>query len=237
MVILRFVLLLFIYGCATKYIVPANRFITPESQGGFFKGEFEFQKTTATQIAAKAAEGDFDEGVVYGNISRSGFSFSYSFFESVDLITSHVGGGNLLGGFKYQILGNSKSAKGAGQKLALVALFGGNDYQTEDKSVIFRLDAQELLMSYGYRFSEFVMPYLSLSRSRYDFNGIISSSIPIIDGKEPNYQTIIWSLNAGGEFNWQSFFLRTEFSYQQIKTENTQTYNPINLGISLGVNW
>jgi len=237
MVILRFLIILFISGCATKYIVPSNRFITPESQGGFFKGEFEFQRTSSTQIAAKAGEGDFNEGVVYQNISRSGYSFSYSFFESVDFIWSHVGSGNSLGGLKYQIFGNSKSAKGAGQKLALVALFGGNDYQTEDKSVIFRLDAQEFLLSYGYRISEFAMPYISLSRSRYDFSGIVSSSIPAINGKEPSYQTIIWSINTGGEFNWQSFFLRTEFSYQQIETENTQTYNPMNLGVSLGVNW
>jgi hypothetical protein len=237
---MRFLLLILLInlgGCATKYLLPVNRFITPETQGGFLNTQFEIQQTKAHQLAIISDGGNVNQGVVYSDISRTGYMFSTAFFDSFDFVWSHVGNANSMLGGKVQFIGGSRSAKAAGHKLGAAYLLGGNEHQTEDKAITFRMDGQELLLLYGYRINEYFLPYASLGRSSYHFDGEISSSNPSLNGKKPSYKSSINQLNGGLELDWQAFFAKLELSYQQISTDQTASKTSLQYCLSAGFNW
>lgn len=237
---MRSILLLslcFLVGCATKYIVPGNRFITPETQGGAFRGQVEFQQTGATQLSANLRNASIDDGVVYSEISRSGFLFSNSLFDRFDLVWSHTGSANSMLGGKVQIIGAPRTGNAAGHKLSAGFLFGGNEHETDDESVEFELSGREFLVMYGYRINENILPYSSFSYASYDFSGKVSSNDSSIDGLEPEYVTDVKSLSGGLEFTLDAFFLKLEATYQQLATDDTKDKERFMFGYSLGISW
>lgn len=235
--LLLLTILMTLGGCATKYMVPSNRFLTPETQGGAFRGQFELQHTQAHQLTLMTDNSRVDEGVTYKTIPRTGYSLSSSVFDAIDFVWSHVAGANSLAGAKVQFLGASRTAKGAGHKLGAVVLFGGNEHETDDEAVKFRLDGTELMLMYGYRLSENILPYASLGRSSYKFAGSISSPNPLLNGQEPNLETSVNSLNGGVELSWEAFLGKFECSYQQIKTSDTKEKTALSYGLSFGLSW
>lgn len=229
--------LIWLSGCATKYIVPGNRFLTPESQGGIFRGQAEFQQTMANQLRVVVENGSVKDGVVYSDTKRSGFLVSESILNSFDLVWSHTGTANSLFGGKFQLLGGSRIEKQTGHKLALGALFGGNNHETEDKSFEFTLSGREFLLLYGYRLSENILPYASLSVASYKFQGTLSSSDPITNGLKPDLVTDARTLSGGFEFSFESFFAKFEGSYQQLTTTDTKSRAHTVFGYSIGYSW
>lgn len=229
--------LIFLSSCATKYIVPGNRFITPESQGGALHGQAEFQQTTANQLTVVTENGTVDDGVIYSDIRRSGFLVSESIFNSFDVIWSHTASANSMFGGKLQVLGGSKLENQTGHKASLGALFGGNNHETEDKAVEFTLSGREYLFLYGYRFSENILPYASLSLATYKFQGTVSTNDPITNGLKPNLVTTARTLSGGFEFSFERFFAKLEASYQQLSTSDTKSYSHYIYGYSFGYSW
>lgn len=237
---MRYVLLVFLYllsGCATKYLVPGNRFITPETQGGAFRGQIELQQASATQATIDTEQGTVTEGVKYSEVDRFGFLFSNSLFDSFDLIWSHTGGSTSMLGGKLQFLGSPRTGNGAGYKLSAAALFGGNEHETDDKSVEFELAGKEVLILYGYRVNQFVLPYSSFSYASYDFSGKIKSKDPVLNGLRPETNTKTMGLSAGLEITLDSFFGKLEATYQQLSTTDTKERSELLLGYSLGFSW
>lgn len=232
-----FISLLFLYSCATKYLIPGNRFITPESQGNAFKGQVEFQQAGATNLTVDTRNESVDEGVIYSDVTRTGFLLSNSLFNQFDLVWSHTGGGNSMLGGKFQFLGASRSAKGAGHKAGLGILFGGNEHETDDESVDFELTGREYLVLYGYRINENIFPYASFSLATYNFSGKINSDNNNLDGLEPEFVTSSRTLSAGVEFSIDAFFAKLESSYQQLKTDDTKDKERFTIGYSLGFSW
>jgi hypothetical protein len=224
--------LFFLSSCATKYIVAGNRFMTPESQGGAFRGQVELQQTGATQLAVNLKEGTVDNGVFYSDVDRFGFLVSNSLFNKFDILWSHTGSANSMLGGKFQILGTSRTENGVGHKLSLAGLFGANDYETDDKKVEFELSGREFLLIYGYRINENVLPYTSLGISSYNFSGKIKPS-----GLEPNITTDTRSLSAGLEVSIESLFAKLEATYQQLITEHTKDKDRFMVGYSIGFSW
>ena len=68
---LFFVPILLLYGCATKYILAGNRFITPETQGGALNGTIEVQKTGASQLTVNINQSNNVEGAVIITTART----------------------------------------------------------------------------------------------------------------------------------------------------------------------
>jgi hypothetical protein len=236
--LLLLVSLILQFGCATKYIIPGNRFITPESQGGTFRGQLELQQTKANQFIAIADDGDVDNGVDNLLVDRTGFLFSTSLLDSMDLIWSHTGGANSLLGAKFQLLGGSRSSKSTGQKLSISAAFGGNEHETEgDTGVEFELTGQEYMLAYGWRFSEFWLMYSSFSYAKYTFAGIIQSSDPLINGLRPEYETKAFGLNLGTEISAGSLFGKLELGYQKLSTSDTKEISHFTWGYAVGMSW
>lgn len=229
--------LLFISSCATKYLIPGNRFITPESQGNAFKGQVEFQQAGATNLTVDTRNETVDDGVLYTDVTRTGFLLSNSLFNQFDLVWSHTGGGNSMLGGKFQFLGASRNAKGVGHKAGLAVLFGGNEHETDDESVDFELTGREYLVLYGYRISENIFPYASISLATYNFKGKISSNDPGLNGLEPEFVTSSHALSGGIEFAVEAFFAKLEATYQQLKTDDTKDKERFTIGYSLGFSW
>lgn len=232
--VLRVFALLLLSSCATKYVVPGNRFITPESQGGVFVTQVEYQQTQAIQLTINTDNGSVEEGVYYSPLKRSGFQFSSSLLEQFDFVWSHTGSGNSMLGLKFQALGASKSTNGTGHKLAIVFMGGNNSHETDDKAVEFDLSGSEYLLVYGFRINEIVLPYLGFSLATYNFNGAIASSNPSLNGQRPDYSTQIQSLVTGAELSFGILLSKLEMSYQQLKTNKTKDKENISFGYSLG---
>lgn len=226
------------FGCATKYILPGNRFMTPESQGGAFQSQFEFLQASANQLTADVSQASVTDGVTYQVVRRSGFLFSTAFLDQLDLFWSHTGSANSLLGAKFQFFGASRTAKGTGHKMAISAAFGGNEHETDGTDKVeFELTGQEFQLLYGYRFSELMMAYSNLSYARYSFLGSVSSSDPQINGLKPEYESKLISLYGGLELTVSAFFAKLELGYQQIKTTYTKDKAHFIAGYSVGVSW
>ncbi len=227
--------LLTLGGCATQYILPGNRFATPETQGGFLNNQFEFQQTPGNQLTADLSQGSVEDGVLTQQISRSGFAYATSLFDSFDFFWTHTGASLSLFGAKFQFLGGSKSSKATGNKMALSVATGGNSHEIEGSTQVkFELQGTEAQLLYGYRFSELVMLYSNLSYSSYNFNGEVISTDITINGLKPSYDTKIYAFYQGLEFDLWSFFGKVECGYQQIQTSNTKDEAHFIYGYSMG---
>jgi hypothetical protein len=230
--------LFFLAGCATKYILPGNRFITPETQGGILRGQIELQQTNAPLLAVKADNAPSNSGVEYSDIKRTGFLFADSLFERFDLVWSHTGSANSMLGGKFQILGGARTANATGHKIAVGALFGGNDYDTDGPDKVeFTLQGREYLAIYGYRFTENILVYTSVSKSSYEYKGVVKSADQALNGFEPYAKNNLMAFSGGAEFSFDSFFGKLEGTYQQISTTKTGQKDRFCLGYSVGIQW
>ena len=237
---MKFLLLLALFvqvGCATKYMLPTNRFITPESQGGAFRGQIEVQKTTGNELSIDTSNNTVDEGVLYSQVSRTGFLLSNSLFNQFDLFWSHVAGANSMLGGKFQFMGESRTAKSVGHKMSLAAAIGSNEHETDDGVVEFTLGGQEYMLIYGYRFLEEIMAYTSVSQANYIFDGRINSKNAQLDGLRPKFNTRIISFSGGVEASVDPVFAKLEFTYQSLNSEKTKNRTHYITGLSVGVSW
>lgn len=235
---LRILPLLFLVSCATKYILPGNRFITPETQGGLFESQFEVQQTSATRLNIDGSSGSLDDGVIYNKSKRTGYLFSTSLLDMVDFYWSHAGSANSMLGAKVQLLGGSRLSKSAGHKFALSAAFGGNEHELSgDPKIKFKLAGNDVALIHGYRFNEFFMIYDSLSYSRYKFDGKVSSSNPTFNGGRPGYATKLYGAHLGTELSFGPLFGKLEYGYQMIDTNSTKKRMASVFGYSVGFSW
>lgn len=225
-------------GCATKYILPANRFMTPESQGGAFRSSLELQQGTGNQLTGDLSGGSAKNGVTYSHLARSGFLFATSIFDQMDFFWNHVGSGNSLFGVKYQFMGASRTGNGTGHKMAVSAAFGGNKHETEGSDkVAFGLQGKEFQLLYGYRINEYILPYTNFTYGSYSFDGDVNSSDDSIDGLHLSYKTNTKTLLGGVELAVNWFMLKLECGYQQLKTTDTKDETHFFYGYSVGVTW
>jgi hypothetical protein len=227
--------LVFVSSCATKYIIPGNRFMTPESQGGAMRGQIELQQTGANQLRINTSNRDVDSGVKYEDVRRMGFLLSNSLFDQFDVVWSHTGGGNSLLGGKLQLMGASRSGNGTGHKAAISVLVGGNEHEDDEDSIEFELSGREYLLLYGYRISENILPYASFSYATFNFEGDIKKGF--LRGRDPEMVTDSKSLNTGVEFALENFFIKTELTYQQLETSDTKDRKRFIFGYSVGYSW
>lgn len=229
--------LLILTGCATKYILPANRFITPETNGGILKGQVELQQASASQVTVDTTKGTINDGVLYENVTRTGFMYSTSIFDQFDLYWSHIASANSMLGAKVQFLGGSKTSKAVGHKLAFAAAFGANEHETEDEQVEFTLGGRELMLLYGYRFGEYVLAYTNLSHAQYNFDGKIQGTGTALDGQSPKFENTLLSLSLGAQFDFGPFLAKLEGTYQQLDADDTKQRAITVFGWSLGYSW
>lgn len=219
-------------SCATRYILPSQRFLSPETQGGGFKTSIEMQKTTAHQAKLKG-EDDGIGGLKYEELSRTAYQLSTGLFDSFDIVWSHIGSGNSLVGGKFQALGGDRG--GDGSKLSFAYLVGGNSHESDRKDIEFTLNAQELWGIYGVRLNSFLMPYASLGYGKYNYKGKIKKGI--YRGENPKIKSDIYTLMFGGELNFEGFIFKLESGMQLLESTKTKDKWTYRTGFSLGYGW
>jgi hypothetical protein len=211
--------------------------MTPETQGEAFHGQFEIQKITGNELSIDTKNNRVDEGVLYNETPRTGFLFSESIFNQLDLYWSETSSANSMFGAKFQFLGGSRIAKEIGHKLAIAAAVGSNEHETDDRMVEFTLGGTEYMLLYGYRFMEQLMLYSSFSQARYNFNGKIHSSNAGLNGLKPNIDSKIMSVSGGLEASLHPIVGKLEFTYQSIDSDKTKAYSHFLTGVSIGYAW
>jgi hypothetical protein len=234
-----FIFLLLQIGCATKYVIPGNRFITPETQGGALQSSLEFQQTQGNEFTVKGTSSPrVDEGVEHNLITRSSFLLSTSLFDPFDFFWSHTGGSPSMLGGKFQFIGDPRTAKADGHKMSVALAFGGNDHQTDGRThTDFTLKGQEFLLLYGYRLADYMLLYSTFSYARYHFSGEITSNDNRLSGRKLDYQNKIKALYLGSEFSFGPWLAKLECGYQQIATTRSGDVSNFIYGYSVGIAW
>lgn len=222
-----------ISGCASRYLLPGPRLITPEAQGGDFKTSIELSKTTGHLLKLKGGY-EYIEGVAYSDLPRTGYQLSTGLFERFDFIWSHQASANSLVGGKYQMLGSTRGG-GTGSKLALAYLVGGNEHESDAKDIEFKLNAQEFWAIYGYRLNPMFMPYSSLSFGKYNYKAQIKRGY--YQGEKPRIHSDLYSWMIGGELNIEGFFLKLETGFQLLESTKTRDKWASRTGFSAGYSW
>lgn len=220
-------------GCATKYLIAGNRFLTPETHGGNLRTQIEIQSGSANQLTVKST----GSGVNTVPTSRTGYLFETSFFESFDFFWAHTGGANSMVGGKFQFLGGSR-ASGTGHKMSIAAGFGGNEHEIDGEPTInFEMTGREILLLYGYRISEYILLYASASKAVYNFEATIKSSNSTLNGLKPSNATDVMGFYGGTELNLSSFLSKIECGYQKLDTTASKVYTNAFCGYSVGYHW
>lgn len=223
-------------SCATKYVLPGNRFLSPESAGGSLRPQVEIQQNGSKLVTVDVTGGRNDNRLQYTDKTRTGFFFGMSLVEQLDFIwyqtASSVG---FIGG-RFQLYGGSKASKAVGHKLAITAAFGGNEHELDssDPKVKFTMGGQDYSIIHGYRFTENIMIFESISRTRITYDGSLKSGDPTFNGLQVGYRNILYGLFGGLEFNYNAFTAKLECGYQIIESTHTRNKEGILFGYALG---
>lgn len=233
-------LLLFICtSCATKYVIPGNRFISPESVGGVLKIQTEIQQNSSKVASIDVSGGRTDNKLTYNDKIRTGYFFGASIFEQMDFLWYQTASSVAFMGARIQFVGGSKASKTAGHKLSLTAALGGNEHEIDgsDPKIKFKMNGQDYSLIHGYRFTENIMIYESLSQTNINFDGKIKSRDFLFNGLEVGYKTTLYGLFVGGEFSYNSFMAKLECGYQIIKSTHTPDKEGVMFGYAVGYNF
>lgn len=234
------VALLFIStGCATKYVIPGNRFISPESVGGVFKVQAEIQQNSSKIAAVDVSGGSTSNRLKYTDKVRTGYFFGASILEQMDFLWYQTASSVSFLGARIQLVGGSKASKATGNKLAITAALGGNQHEIDDgdPEIKFDMGGQDYSIIHGYRFSEFIMVYESLSLTNISFDGDLKSVDPLFNGLAVDYKTKLYGFFVGTEFSYGSLMAKLELGYQIIQSTHTPDRDGIRMGYAIGYNF
>ncbi len=211
--------------------------MTPETLGGYGRGQIEVQKTNATLAKIDTSQNTVTNGLKYEDVGRTGYLAEGSLIDQFDLYWSHTGSANSMLGGKFQFWGSPRAGSGDGHKGALAVAFGGNDHQEDGGKTKYNLSGREISLLYGYRLASYAMPYTNLSFAKYDFEGKVYSTNSAINGKEPSYQSTVNSLNNGVEFAMGPMVSKLELTYQILSSNRTKERTRFIFGYTIGLTW
>lgn len=222
-------------SCATKYVIPGARFMTPETHGRALSGQVDIGQSSSNLVSINTTNGRVTDGVKYEDSNRLNFLVTQSIFDPLDIFINHTASANSMLGIKYQFLGAHRVSNGTGHKAGIALSFGENEYETDDRTVEFNLGGKEYMAMYGYRFAPNVLVYSNLMLANYDFDGTIKKGF--LAGRKPKYSTSVTGLTLGTELGLGPFISKLECLYQKLETEDTNESSRFILGYSLGLAW
>lgn len=233
-------ILLFISsGCATKYVLPGNRFISPESVGGGLKVQAEIQQEAAKLATLDVSGGQTNNRLQYSDQTRMGYFFGISLFEQMDFIWYQAASSVSFIGTRIQLIGGSKTSRTAGHKLSITAAIGGNEHEIDsgDPKIEFDMAGQDFSIIHGYRINEYVMFYDTLSLTNISFDGTLKSKDPLFDGLEVNSSVKMMGVYAGIELSYNQLMAKLECGYQSIEAKHTPNRSGVRIGYAFGYNF
>ena len=239
-------LTLILSGCATSVhtSVYPNHFISPESSGGFLKGNVAIGVTTGQElviISAAASPGAKVSPTFEANTDVA-LDLWLGIIKGIDIEPLQATG---LYGLKLQILGDSvKDAKEGNFSVALFARYGSIDEnQTINDYTIFQGTVGTVYstshrrtydggLSFGYRTNENIVFSATPFYTKRTFQGSLNTSTPVpFSGVFAQY-----GLDLGVE--WRSGFgvLKGDMALTESEAMGIHVFNPY-IGLEFGVTW
>lgn len=241
-------------ACATKFYIPGNRFLSPESSGGFGHGDFKTGAigVTDVQVASDMTVTSPDLTPKMNKNSSLSAGGQFGLFEKFDLYLTGVMGGPNFVGVKYQLLGDPAAAAKA-ENLSL-SLAGGaafsnslvksssGDVQSESK---INFSGWEALLLLGYRPMDSILLYAG------PFQTVVNADVAI-KRTQSNVTTVTAEPDGSGEMRGliggvrfgQNFFFSAELSAtettwtrQQPTRYVTDKFTDTALGAVIGGTW
>ena len=243
MIHLRSIFILFVLffctSCATKYILPGNRFISPETVGSALRPQVELQQNSTKMVGVDVTGGQTNNRLLYTDKMRLGYFFGLSLIDQLDFIWYQTASSVSFVGGRLQLIGGSKASNATGHKLAITAAFGGNEHELDktDPKINFTMGAQDYSLIHGYRFTPNILVYESFSRTSMTYDGRLKSNDPTYNGLEVGYRNTLYGLFGGVEFSYNSLMVKLECGYQIIKSTRTPDREGIRLGYAFGYNF
>jgi hypothetical protein len=241
-------------ACATKFYLPGNRFITPESSGGLFKGDVKLSALGVTQVQVSNSMTSTAPDLTPVLIKNSslGLGGQMGLFENFDVYLNGVMGGPGYAGVKVQLLGDpAATAKASNFSLSVAG--GGafsntklssseNDVQGEsilkysgwEAMVLLGYRPSDILLLYGGPFQSVVNADVTLKRTQNNVTSVTA---------EPNGSGEMRGVTAGLRFG-QNFFLNLEVSATETAWTRhqpsklvTEKFTDTAFGAALGGSW
>ena len=259
MKIVLFLSFILISSCSTKIGMrtPSTKMISPEAIGEGLKGEI-----TTFRNEGTVAEVDLENNSTNNSLSLSEDSEDDDFigvhaeigaFSKMDVLIYRPGSTSpLMGGVKYQLIGDPKLSAGAGNhSLSMLVMAGAGSKEDEnddpveitpqDDEVKTELDmtAGSAGLIYGYRLNKSMLFYLGGVYTAYNFNGVLESeNNATLDGESIDYDGEVVDTTLGAIVDLGRLMsLKIEGANQKVNWEKTseRTFNYFSIGLSF--NW
>jgi len=231
--VLLVLVLIVLGGCATKFRFPLNRMITPESVGGAFNSEFDIGKVGQ-------AEGKVDISssspfpINTEQVDGMSYFGALSFTESIDFYWNHTADAPSIVGGRYQFLGGSQQAGGAGHSMAVTLGFGGNEHESEDSpKVEFAISASDLSLVHGYWFTPFWQIFETLAYTTYGVEGKIGGA----GGGKIQERLKQTTAAVGTALVFKPMKVKFEASYSQLDWSDSKDRTYVSYAMALGFNF
>jgi hypothetical protein len=241
-------------GCATKFYLPGNRFITPESSGGLWKGEVKLGAlgVTDVNIANDMTSTSPNLTPAMNKNSTMSLGGQLGLHERLDFYLNSVMGGPNYAGVKVQLLGDAATtAKADNFSLALV---GGGAFSNtrltasngdiQGESTL-KYSGWEAMVLLGYRPSDSFLLYAG------PFQSVVNADVAIkrtqggtttVTG-EPDGNGEMRGITGGLRFG-QNFFLNLEvtatetvWTREQPSRLATDKFSDTAFGAAIGGAW
>lgn len=225
------ILLMFLASsCATKFRVPVNRMMLPDTVGGAFRGQFEVGKqgqANGTIDVSKPSPYPF----TFKQIDGTSFLGEMSLANTVDFYWSHTSSSVSLLGAKWQFVGNPLTGGGSGHSMALTGALGGNEHEVDGNPKIeYSFNATDASLIHGYWLTGNWEIFESLGYSTYHIDGKLSGN----PSGKLNDRARQLTGAAGTALVYLPIIVKTEVSYSKLNWSNSKDRDYVAWAFSLG---
>ncbi len=255
-----FFLPLFFISCATDidFRIPTNRFESPETNGGFLRGEIDLgyessQRVSLTEIWDYSIFGidyatEVSDGTYISERQEPVFKLSLGILSRLDLFTRSSYDSPDMYGAKFQFWGTPRLAKQPGLKMAIAASIGSDTWDESNLTATnpdnqneieydseLTVDAYDLSFIMGYRLTPSFLTYLNIYYSNYNADASLTKPDQTTHdySSDTNTQGALLGIQLG-----ERGIVKLEAGYS--KTEDTESGaedERVSLGASIGLGW
>jgi len=247
-------LVFLVTGCASRFFIPTNRFLSPETDGALWKGEVKLGSAGVTQVqlADSMTSTTPDITPILSRNSSIYFGAELGLASWLDVYYSGVASAPGFVGLKIQIIGDPASTAKAGN--FSIALAGGPGFgsaeQTDGSDDLkgktkMKFTGWETALLLGLRLSDSFLIYAGPFKTHVQTNTEIQRTQNSVTTTtaEPHGTGDISGINLGLRFG-KSIFLNIEGSYttnQWTRTNPTELkaddLNALTGGVAVGGAW
>lgn len=237
---------------------PSARFISPEAGGELMSGEINMYLASGTTAEVDLKNGMTNNPLVLSNESKAiltdsiGLSADIGIYKDLDILAVSNGSDTpSLIGLKYQIIGANRTTAQKGNHSLSITFMGGSSTETDDDgedlelvptdddtTTELDLEATDLSLIYGYRYSNTALIYGGVSYTKSKFSGKLESENAMLDGKTIKYNALIHGAHIGVmNYLSKNASFKFEANMQEVKWTKTESKTFGFLTAGFGIHW